>query len=61
MDGTTTLGDANNGVSVEALIRLKERAEHGAHDADRGQIWTKSTNPMTLWFTDGEGTDTQIA
>lgn len=40
---------------------IKEQAAAVADIAAYGQIWVKSDDPNTLWFTDDAGTDHQIA
>ncbi len=48
-------------VSLEATLKLKERAAAVGDTAVYGQVWVKNTDPNELWFTDGDGADHQVA
>jgi hypothetical protein len=45
---------------VNVPIKVNERAAADVDLAGYGQIWVKSDAPNTLWFTDDDGTDTQL-
>jgi len=52
---------ARTKLTVEGALTLKEQAAADADTAAYGQIWVKNADPNELWFTDGDGTDHQIA
>ena len=63
---THTLVTDMNIIGVDSIvanssIQLLEMAAAHADKTTYGQIWVKNTNPNELWFTDGDGTDRQIA
>ena len=42
-------------------VKIKEGSvPFGTDDSTFGRIWVKDTTPQQLWFTDEDGTDTQI-
>jgi hypothetical protein len=58
-----TFGDKDvpNRTIINASVLLRERASCPDDSATHGQIWVKNTDPNELWYTDGEGTETQLA
>ena len=55
--------DTSPGILLQespASIKMLEAAAANADDPGYGQLWIKNTTPCQLWFTDDEGTDTQI-
>lgn len=64
----STGGNAGFGASINVVadatvngtMSLKERAAAKDDTAAYGQLWVKTAAPCELWFTDDDGTDTQI-
>ena len=46
---------------IKELIGEGRTQKTMADVAVDGQLWVKNTNPNELWFTDGDGTDHQVA
>jgi hypothetical protein len=56
--GTAT---ANELVTIEGNVSIKEQAAAGADVASYGQLWVKNDAPNKLYFTDDAGTDTDLS
>lgn len=65
LDATGNLGigtiSANQKLTVEGTMSLKEQASANADTAAYGQLWVKTATPNQLWFTDDAGGDFQLA
>ena len=48
-------------LTIDGTHFIKERAAAAADVTVYGQLWVKNTDPNELWFTDGDGTDNQVA
>lgn len=47
-------------LTIDATLFIKEQADASADKEAYGQIWINTASPNELWWTDDEGTDTQL-
>jgi hypothetical protein len=58
-EGAISIGHANDSVAGNGapMLRMHERTDAGADEADWGQVWVKGNTPNVLMFTDDTGVD----
>lgn len=61
MDSAGNMEFQGNNLEDIGVAYITERAAAALDVTTAGQIWVKNTDPNELWYTDGDGTDNQVA